>query len=326
MSDVRDDKLGLTIDRETGDTGASLDNNQQNKYLHQLADIFMTRFALSGLIICDPENCVIDETTARIQVPAPDNPIIGLIDGKFFEMTSSMEASGTATSDGTTTTLIDASLGGDDGFWEDAFIIFTSGANDGEVRRVTGWNATLGRLTWDTALPAATSVGDTYIVTFYYIQNKTNGAVNYVYGRTLTRTTWDAVIQWIANTTGIKNPGDILVATMTLDGSGNVTAVSYTPTGHDRLLYRGVGVVDTITLTGTLEGLDGGATTEVTRSHDALVLLGPIEVSVDNPNCEATVVDGVSPSSCKIQVTNNSAYPVDVNYTITRKGRLERLS
>lgn len=67
-----------------------------------------------------------------------------------------------ATDAGTTTTLIDANyLGGDDEY-NGGWIVFTSGANDGLIRRVTDYSSSTGTFTFKPASTAATASSDTY--------------------------------------------------------------------------------------------------------------------------------------------------------------------
>ena len=69
---------------------------------------------------------------------------------------------GSANGSGSTTTLLDTTLlGGDDqynGWW----IVFTSGTNDGTIRRISDYTASTGTITWVTAASASTATGNTY--------------------------------------------------------------------------------------------------------------------------------------------------------------------
>ena len=67
-----------------------------------------------------------------------------------------------ATDAGTTTTLIDANyLGGDDEY-NGGWIVFTSGTNDGLIRRVTDYSSSTGTFTFKPAATTATASSDTY--------------------------------------------------------------------------------------------------------------------------------------------------------------------
>ena len=69
---------------------------------------------------------------------------------------------GTANGSGSTTTLLDTTLlGGDDqynGWW----IVFTSGTNDGTIKRISDYTASSGTITWIGVVGASTSSSDTY--------------------------------------------------------------------------------------------------------------------------------------------------------------------
>lgn len=326
MSSDSSPLLGIRWDRgaadgaASGDLVAPEDQNRVARYLERLARVLLYRLVEDGVINSTSDVPTVDESTARIATPPAGNPIQGTLYGRLFRMTDAMEATGTVDS-GDTTYIRDTARTEDSNFWLDAFIIFTSGANSGEVRQITGFDLTTHQLTWLVPLPSSPSAGDDYSVTFYHIQDKTNGATNYVYGRALSRTARDAVIQWVANTTGDKTAGDILVATMDLDAGGNVTSSDNAPTDHDRNLWAGVGAVHQIVLSGTLLSLPGGSYVDVVLSHSALILLGPIEVFVDDADCEITVLQWYEPDSLTIRVTNNSAYSTDVSYEVTRWGR-----
>lgn len=316
--------LGIAVDIATGDKVYAANQSRPNEYLENLANaVIYTLMGGGGVFNRSPDHPVIDTTNARIDVPPTADPIMGVIYGQPFIMTSAMEASGTADS-GTTTELVDNARSEANDFWEYAWVIFTSGANSGSVRQVNHSVSATGTLTWTTPLASTVSAGDGYTVTFYYIQDKTNSATNYVYGRTLGNTAPDGVIQWIANTTGVKAAGDILIATMTLDSSGNVTASDNSPSGMDRDYWSGMGQVHQTELTGTVTGLAAAATVDVTRTHDDLILLGPVVVTTSDSDVTGAVASGSGwdAGSIKITFTNNGSYTVSsFTYTIVRWGR-----
>ena len=67
-----------------------------------------------------------------------------------------------ATGGGSTTTLVDANyIGGDDEF-NGGWLVFTSGTNDGLIRRVTDYASSSGTFTFKPAATAATASSDTY--------------------------------------------------------------------------------------------------------------------------------------------------------------------
>ena len=69
---------------------------------------------------------------------------------------------GTADS-GSTTTTVDSERTEADDYWNNAYILFTSGPNDGLSRRITDFNATTDTITHE-AFPSAVAEGDTYLL------------------------------------------------------------------------------------------------------------------------------------------------------------------
>ena len=70
--------------------------------------------------------------------------------------------SGSANGSGSTTTLLDTTLLGGDDHYNGWWIVFTSGTNDGSIRRISDYTASTGTLTWVTAVAAGTSATHTY--------------------------------------------------------------------------------------------------------------------------------------------------------------------
>lgn len=67
-----------------------------------------------------------------------------------------------ATANGDTVTLVDANyIGGDDEF-NGGWLVFTSGTNDGLIRRVTDYASSTGTFTFKPAVAASTATSDTY--------------------------------------------------------------------------------------------------------------------------------------------------------------------
>jgi hypothetical protein len=325
LGSTTDGLLGLIIDHVDGDTfSAENDFNRSAMILHQMADVFFSQICSPGFLIPSTANLEIDDTCARIDVPIEANPIMGIIAGRLFKMTSSYEMVGTASS-GSSTTLVDATISQANGFWIDAWVIFTGGANIGEARQVTGSIASSGSIQWASALSNPVVAGDTYVLTFYHIQSKTNSVLNYVFARPTSRTARDGIVSWVANTTGTKTTGDLLCSTMTLDGSGVVTVSDNLPAGHNRTLSAGMGAIDEVVLTGLVSDLAASATcSPITRSHDEFALFGPCTIVCDVVDCIGTITNGWDSSSVVFTLTNNSAYEADINYTLTRKGQLRR--
>jgi len=327
MSDDKSPILGLSWDRGSaaegaGDPIAPEDNNRPARYLeHAVANVLLNHLVEDGIINRSPDVPTIDESTGRIATPPEDDPIVGFLYGRGFIMDSTMEQDSTADG-GDTTYLVDAALTQANDYWNGAFVLFTSGINNGQVRQVTDFDSTLGKATWTAPLPTAVASGDTFTITFFYIQNLTNDSVNYVYGRTLGRTARDAVIQWVANTTGTKVAGDILIGKVWLDASGNVVEVDNDPSDADRNLWAGAGAVHEAILEGTVLNLPGGGYVDIERSHADLILLGPIELSTTDDDVAATVVNGWDKGSITFRLTNSSSYDVSsVDYTVSRWGR-----
>ena len=79
---------------------------------------------------------------------------------------------GTATSNGTTTTIIDTSLTGADDSWVDFSVQFTDfgTTNSGSIRRVVSYDSATKTLVLESALPAATTTSENYkLVTSIYV-------------------------------------------------------------------------------------------------------------------------------------------------------------
>ena len=312
-------RTGVEYEQESGIADPADWNHLVKGYDFGLLRVLVQNLLGQGIATCETNPLQINETTKRFTAPGVGEKVIGCLAGQFIHMDSSMEVSGVADS-GTTTTLIDASLGQADAFWLGAYITFTSGANDGQIREITGFNAVNHTLSWDTPLGTAVGAADTYTVSFYHIQGLTNGSLNYVYGRAITRTPYDKVIEWVANTTGAKATGDIYVATITLDGSGVATASDNNPTDADRILYKNVGGHDVITLTGTLSSMPASGSTEVTRSHSYLLFRGGIRFTLPT-DFTVEVNEHWKPDEVKFTITNGSSYTADCAYTCYVEGR-----
>ena len=69
---------------------------------------------------------------------------------------------GTASGNGSTTTLLDNTLLGGDDHYNGWWIVFTSGTNDGSIRRITDYTASTGTLTWTPVVAASTATSNTY--------------------------------------------------------------------------------------------------------------------------------------------------------------------
>ena len=69
---------------------------------------------------------------------------------------------GTASGNGSTTTLLDNTLLGGDDHYNGWWIVFTSGTNNESIRRVSDYTASTGTITWVTAASASTATNDKY--------------------------------------------------------------------------------------------------------------------------------------------------------------------
>jgi hypothetical protein len=237
-------------------------------------------------------------------------------------MTDAMEESGTADS-GDTVSLVDTGLGAaDESFWVSAWVAFTSGANDGEVRKVSAFNAITEQLTWVTPLGTAVSAGDTFTVTFFYISGLTNGAVNYIYIReSPALLNGYGIATFVATTSSTPAGSDLLVATATLDGGGVVTASDNSPTNAKRLIYPGVGRGEIDTETASYTNLPASSFVDVTISHDDFLFIGGRTIAVTGVGVTAAMQEHYKSDECVVRVTNGSSYTRSGTVTVTIQGR-----
>lgn len=310
-------------DNTADDYISSADWNNIVKFMGEgLARLIAKTMLSDGIITREDNPLCVDDATGRFLCPSSGEVVAGFIGGQMFWMDDTMEMVSTATG-GNTVTLVDTSFTQVDDFWKYAWLICTSGTNNGLVRQITGFDATTGTLSWSSPLTAAVTAGDTYVVTFYYIQGLTDNDDNYIYGRALAITPEGFIIQWVSNTTGVKAAGDIYVADLTLT-SGVVSLYNDSPAGSDRVLYPGVGSHDVETLTGTISNLAAGGTTELTLSHEYLLYRGGITVTLSNANFTYTVDEYYKPDEVVISVTNSAGYTDSTTYTVEIAGRQRR--
>ena len=272
-----------------------------------------------GLIINSSGEPEIDETNNRFTAPA--GTVAGVIDGVFFYLDNTHEIDTIATG-GSTTTASNSAFTYGANFWKDAYIIFTSGTNDGAVRQVTAYDSATGKVTWSTPLVAAVAAGDTYTLTFYYISGLTNNTLNYVYGQLITRSPYDNVIKFVANTTGTKPASSILLSTITLNSSGVATASDNAPAGADRSLYCNMGGYDVLTYSALVEDVPATSYTDVEVTHSFLLYRGGITVEVDDGNCTVEPIEYYKSDKTKIRISNPTGSPIDTTYTLTVSGRV----
>lgn len=324
MSITLESVLGLITQAETGDRPPATEYNRRANFLLGLFQVFLQNVVEDGILRNDPERCGYYYYTNRITRPSESLPIMGLVGGYPMLMGNNMEADGTV-STASTTALIDAGLGGADDFWVRAYILFTSGVNDGQVRRVEAFDATTKQLTWDTALGTAPSPGDTYTVTFFYVTDLTVAATNYIFARKGSDTVDRYIMEFYASTSATPQTNEILVSSAVLDGSGSCISFDDHPTGVARDLWTGVGSYKELTGSGTVEDLAASASVQVTVSHDQLLFLGGLNIELETGYYvygSIVVDEHHKDDEFKFTITNDSGSPVTFNYTWSRNGRV----
>lgn len=254
---------------------------------------------------------------------APNGTIAGVINGIFFVLTNAHEIDVVATS-GSTTAAGSNTLSYVDNYWKDAYIVFTSGVNSGQVRVITEYNSSTGSVKWNTPTAAAVASGDTFTLTFFYISGLTVDAMNYVYARLLARSPYDNVVNFTANTTGVIPSDGILLSTVTLDASGDVLTSNNNPPGAGRTLYCNIGGVDTLTYSALVEAVPANSFLDVEVTHSFLLYRGGIEVTVDNVDCTVIPIEYYKSDKTKIRITNTTASAVDTTYTLNVSGRVRK--
>ena len=86
---------------------------------------------------------------------------------------------GTATGNGSTTTLLDTTLLGGDDHYNGWWIVFTSGTNDGSIKRISDYTASTGTITWIGAVGASSATNDTYeLWEPHYPPDRIHGLIN----------------------------------------------------------------------------------------------------------------------------------------------------
>lgn len=319
------DKLGLHWNLTTNDT---MDPDALNNVSLVLEKAFATGL-LTNLMengVITRENIVggIDESTGRIERPSLGEPLVGLVNGKAFIMTNAHEAEGSVDS-ATTTTLVDTGLPGDNGFWVNAWVVFTSGDNDGIARQVTDYDDTNHELSWSSPLDTAPSAGDTFVVTFYYVQDYTAGATNYVFVVERSATPTEGKIGFEARTDSEKLSGDVLLGKVVLDADASPTSVDNEIDDADRNLWYGAGAVDYRKGYVTLEwDAIEGTGVDLTITHDIYLLRGAIDVSLDDSDCSWEVRDASQNDRTTVRILKEASTADTVTATLEIWGRLKR--
>jgi len=139
-----------------------------------------------------------------------------------------------------------------------------------------------------------------------------------VFGRKTTRTRDDKILRWIATTSSTKLEGDIYVASMVVDLSGDISSVEYFPVEHDRHHYPWE--VSDIRTSGTLLGIPAGAEVDVFVEHAEVVNMGLFLFELPE-NVTATARGDPLPTNLAywITIVNNGAYPADAPYVAIRR-------
>lgn len=296
------------------------DWNNLVKYIDNgLARVLLQHMMADGILTASADPLTLDTTTKRFTAPVGSTVVAGLVAGRQFYMDATHEGGGTVTT-GNAGYIIDTGLINPNDFWNGAYVIFTSGTYSGQIRAVSDYNSSTNKLSWLTPLSGAPAIGDTYVVTFFYIQSLTNSALNYIYGSVSGNTPSGQLLSWVANTTGVKPASSILVATMTLDSDGLVTASDNNPTDADRVSYKGIGAHDVITLTGTITGLAAGGSSQLTRTHAYLLYRGGIRYTLGNENLSLTMDQCWEPDTITFTISNDASYPINVAYTVYVEG------
>ena len=297
------------------------DFNDLVKYVDNgVGRVLVQHTMADGLLTAAVNPLLVNTTTKRFTAPTGSAVVAGLVQGRAFYMDATHESGGTVVN-GATTYIEDSGLVNADDFWNGAYVVFTSGTYDGQVKLVSDFVNAYGRLVWASPLGGAPAPGDTYVVTFFYIPGLTNGSINYIYGTVGTRTPNEQIIDWSANTTGTKPAASIYVSTMTLSAGGVVTASSNNPTDADRVAYKNVGAHNVITLTGSVTGLAAGGTVEITREHAYLLYRCGIRSTLGNGNLSLTVTANWEPDTITFEIANDASYAIDLSYSVMIEGR-----
>jgi len=318
MGNATDGLLGVHIDRDTSDAPLADDHNELARWLTVICRTLIGGPLEEGFL--HGGHPTIDTTTGRVSA----GTLIGFAGGRPIYMTSELEKSSSA-ANGTTTSLTDSNLYGEDDFWVGAWVTFTSGSNSGESRQITGYDSATATLSWDTPLSNSVSTGDGYVVSFFYVQDILVDGTRYVFARSLQKTIYYAAgspspvyapAEFVARSSSTPASGEVLIATVTVSG-GSITAA----TAAGNKLYSHMGQWTQLSGSGTALSVPPGSYIDVTISHDQLAQLGGITVSCDSPHT-ITVIEHWKDDEFKVRITNEDSYSRDINFTWTRAGRL----
>lgn len=324
MSDLRTGKLQLAYDRGAGDLSYADDNNRLALYLENtVANVLLSKLIGNGLIHREKPTAEIDETTGRIKLPEAGSAIAGMLAGKAILMGSNLEYNGVV-SDANTLYIVDTNATGVDHHWTGAFVVFTSGDLLGQTVQVVEWSEAQNKFSWETPLAQAPDIGDTYTVTFFFVQDYTPDTTNYVFATELFGLARHGRVQWEARTTPETSDDDILIAAVDIDASGDVTTVDNYPVGHGRTMWGNLGAVNTIVEEEQIDWTAvGSTTTRLTISHDRFVARYSVEVELSDTDCSYLVLEAVHPERTIIEVNKDTGTDNLVDVSVTIAGRLD---
>ena len=316
--------LGLITGAVTQEIPPAGEANLVRQWLILLFRVFLKETLQDGILRCDPERGVYYYYNNRISKPTVNLPVLGIIGGYPILMGSDLEHEGTVLG-GTTTSLSDGGLPGDgNDFWLRAYVLFTSGANDGLVRQVSAHGASEGSLTWETALASAPVLGDTYVVTFFYISDLTSSSTNYIFARKGSDSVSRGIMEFYASTSSTVQDGEALLASAVLDSNGDCISYNDHPEGAARDLFTGVGQYKTLSGDGSV-AVPGSSEVDVTISHDQLLFCGGLTFQLTGANAASgsvILLEDHKDDEFKLTITNNTGGELTFEYAWTRGGRV----
>ena len=312
---------GVALERAGGNP--AVDHNLLAS-LRRSDGLFNRDLVTNGIGLAATARCIIDESTGQITVPTAGKPIQANLNGMFISMDDDMEEDGTADAGGTTTTFIDAGLeSASDNYWVGAWCVWLTGDNAGVARQISAFDSATSTLTWVSALGSVVAAGDTFTLTFYFIEDKTDSNTNYVFMTTATKTARRGIAGFYANTTGTRAAAtDLLVSSMVLDGDGDVTSSDNAPTGADRNLAPILGNYQTVQSVSINSDVLASASVQITATHSKLAYVGGITVTLSNANFSYVIDEHYSDSQVVLTITNDSAYTASCTVTVDRTGAL----
>ncbi|MHB8994566.1 MAG: hypothetical protein ACYC63_04875 [Armatimonadota bacterium] len=329
-----DDTLGLVIGYTNIPptlVGAD-DMNRVRLLLSNLYKVLLKSINVNGVLAADPDNCVFDNATNRIEAPGAGKTIMGLVAGIPMLMDSGMERTGTVAT-ASTTEITDTGLVEADSFWRNAYVVFTSGANAGSVRQVAGNDGTLHRLTLSSALASPPAGGDTYVVTFFYVSGLSHSVTNYIFAALGTDSVTRGIMQFSAAISDTPSPGQILISSAALNSSGVCTSVNDRPAGVARGLYPNQGSYDVLAggaVAATLQAKDSTDmetglptdTVDIEITHDPLLYVGGLTLEItDGADGLLEILTHYQNDRFTVRLTNVGFVPTAFTYAWTRTGR-----